>query len=68
MSYEERVDDLVAEDEDLSAYVERLDSMGDNVFDDDNDEQQLSLFETEDDDGSSLVDEVEQFLREQDGH
>lgn len=68
VSYEERVDDLVAEDEDLSAYVERLDSMGDNVFDDDNDEQQPSLFDTEDDDGSSLVDEVEQFLREQDGH
>jgi len=68
VSYEERVDDLVAEDEDLAAYVERLDSMGDNVFEDDNDDQQLSLFDTEDDDGSSLVDEVEQFLREQDGH
>lgn len=68
VSYEERVDDLVAEDEDLAAYVERLDSMGDNVFDDDTDDQQLSLFDTEDDDGSSLVDEVEQFLREQDGH
>ena len=67
-SYEERVDDLVAEDEDLAAYVERLDSMVDNVFEDDNDDQQLSLFDTEDDDGSSLVDEVEQFLREQDGH
>lgn len=68
VSYEERVDDLVAEDEDLAAYVERLDSMGDNVFDDDTDDQQPSLFDTEDDDGSSLVDEVEQFLREQDGH
>jgi len=68
VSYEERVDDLVAEDEDLAAYVERLDSMGDNVFEDDNDDQQLSLFDTQDDDGSSLVDEVEQFLREQDGH
>jgi len=68
VSYEERVDDLVAEDEDLAAYVERLDSMGDNVFEDDDDDQQLSLFDTQDDDGSSLVDEVEQFLREQDGH
>jgi predicted ATP-grasp superfamily ATP-dependent carboligase len=68
VSYEERVDDLVSEDEDLAAYVERLDSMGDNVFEDDGDDQQLSLFDSEDDDGSSLVDEVEQFLREQDGH
>jgi predicted ATP-grasp superfamily ATP-dependent carboligase len=68
VSYEDRVDDLVSEDEDLAAYVERLDSMGDNVFDDDTEEQQLSLFDTEDDDGSSLADEVEQFLREQDGH
>jgi hypothetical protein len=42
--------------------------MGDNVFEDDGDDQQLSLFDSEDDDGSSLVDEVEQFLREQDGH
>jgi proteasome assembly chaperone (PAC2) family protein len=69
VSYEERVDDLVSEDDDLAAYVERLDSMGDNVFEDDTDDQQLSLFDTDDDDGSSLVDEVEQFLREQqDGH
>lgn len=67
VSYEERVDDLVSEDEDLAAYVERLDTMGDSVFDDDVEDQQMSLFEAVEDDGSSLVDEVEQFLREQDG-
>jgi proteasome assembly chaperone (PAC2) family protein len=68
VSYEDRVDDLVSEDEDLTAYVERLDSMGDNVFEDDIDDQQPSLFDSSEDDGSSLADEVEQFLREQDGH
>lgn len=68
VSYEERVDDLVSEDEDLAAYVERLDTMGDSVFDDDAEDQQMSLFDAVEDDGSSLVDEVEQFLREQEGH
>lgn len=68
VSYEQRVDDLVSEDDDLAAYVERLDTMGDSVFDDDVEDQQMSLFEAVEDDGSSLVDEVEQFLREQEGH
>jgi proteasome assembly chaperone (PAC2) family protein len=68
VSYEQRVDDLVEDDDDLAAYVERLDTMGDNVFDDDDNDQQMSLFDAQEEDGSSLVDEVEQFLREQDGH
>jgi proteasome assembly chaperone (PAC2) family protein len=68
VAYEQRVDELVSEDDDLAAYVERLDTMGDNVFDDDDNDQQMSLFDADEDDGSSLADEVEQFLREQDGH
>ena len=65
-AYEGRVDELVSEDEDLAEYVERLDTMGDNVFEED--DRQMTLdFDEEEDDGSSLVDEVEQFLRDQDG-
>ena len=65
-AYEGRVDELVSEDEDLAEYVERLDSMGDNVFEED--DRQMTLdFDEEEDDGSSLVDEVEQFLRDQEG-
>lgn len=65
-TYEARVDELVSEDEDLAEYVERLDTMGDNVFEED--DRQMTLdFDEDEDDGSSLVDEVEQFLRDQDG-
>lgn len=77
--YDERVNQLIEEDEDLADYVERIETMGD----DDIDDQQLPL-DFDDgygqgdgdgdddirevaDDGSSLVDEVEKFLREQDG-
>lgn len=67
VSYQNRVDDLVAEDEDLAEYVSRLETMGDG---DDDDDRNPTLFDLErddeDDDGTSIADEVEQFLREQD--
>lgn len=65
--YEDRIDQLVEEDDDLAEYVERIGTMGDDYGDatlpfdaDDEDDDEI-------DDGSSLVDEVEQFLRDQEG-
>ena len=73
--YEEQVNSLVEEDEDLAAYVERLETMSDSgmSLDDEVDDGQLQFdFATDsgDDvadepDASTLMDEVEQFLREQ---
>jgi hypothetical protein len=73
--YEDQVNSLVNDDEDLAAYVERLETMSDNgmSLDDEVDDGQLQFdFATESDDDSSeepdastLMDEVEQFLREQ---
>ncbi len=58
------------EDEDLREYVERLDSMGDDAFGADNPNQLEFEFGDEEvgvePDVNSLVDEVEQFLRDQD--
>jgi proteasome assembly chaperone (PAC2) family protein len=71
--YEEQVDSLVNDDEDLAAYVERLETMTDNgmSIDDEVDDGQLQFdfaVDSGDDaaDASTLMDEVEQFLREQD--
>jgi len=72
--YEEQIDSLVKDDEDLVAYVERLETMTDNgmSLDDEADENQLQLdFGGDSDepaDSSNLMDEVEQFLREQNGN
>ena len=70
--YEEQVNTLVSDDEDLAAYVERLETMTDNgmSIDDEVDDGQLQFdFATdsgEDEaDAATLMDEVEQFLREQ---
>jgi hypothetical protein len=73
--YEDQVNSLVNDDEDLAAYVERLETMSDNgmSLDDEVDDGQLQFdFATDsgDDaadepDASTLMDEVEQFLREQ---
>jgi CHASE3 domain sensor protein len=70
--YEEQVNTLVSDDEDLAAYVERLETMTDNgmSIDDEVDDGQLQFdFATDsgDDeaDTATLMDEVEQFLREQ---
>jgi hypothetical protein len=69
------VNSLVSDDEDLAAYVERLETMSDNgmSLDDEVDDGQLQFdFATDSDDesaeepdASTLMDEVEQFLREQ---
>jgi CHASE3 domain sensor protein len=73
--YEDQVNSLVSDDEDLAAYVERLETMSDNgmSLDDEVDDGQLQFdFASDSDDesveepdASTLMDEVEQFLREQ---
>jgi CHASE3 domain sensor protein len=70
--YEEQVNSLVDDDEDLAAYVERLETMTDNgmSIDDEVDDGQLQFdfaVDSGDDeaDAATLMDEVEQFLREQ---
>jgi len=70
--YEEQVNTLVSDDEDLAAYVERLETMSDNgmSLDDEVDDDQLQFdFATEPLDetaeSANLMDEVEQFLRDQ---
>ena len=70
--YEEQVNQLVNDDEDLLQYVERLETATDTgmmISDEVNDDQLQFEFveEPTDDDASHLVDEVEQFLREQNG-
>jgi proteasome assembly chaperone (PAC2) family protein len=72
--YEEQVDSIVRDDEDLVAYVERLETMTDNgiSIDDEVDDSQLQFdFAGDSDepaDTGNLMDEVEQFLREQNGN
>ena len=69
VAYESRVDDLVDDDEDLAEYVERLDQMGDDAFGAQNPDQLEFDFDSDDDTGGqSIADEVEQFLRDQDGN
>jgi proteasome assembly chaperone (PAC2) family protein len=70
--YEEQVNSLVSDDEDLVAYVERLETMSDNgmSLDDEVDDDQLQFdFATDkgddESDAATLMDEVEQFLRDQ---
>lgn len=74
--YEEQVDSIVTDDDDLAAYVERLERLTDSgvSIDDEVDDGQLQFdfddaeaMEPDEGDASTLVDEVEQFLREQDG-
>ncbi|MFZ9291659.1 MAG: PAC2 family protein [Ilumatobacteraceae bacterium] len=79
--YEEQVDSLVNDDDDLVAYVERLEHMTDEgmSIDDEVDEDQLPLQYAEPgrrddgggdgdgDDAGTLLAEVEQFLRDQSG-
>ena len=70
VAYNNRVDELVEEDDDLREYVERLDSMGDEAFGIDNPNQLEFEFGSDEasneQDAHMLVDEVEQFLRDQD--
>lgn len=78
--YEEQVDSIVTDDDDLAAYVERLERLTDSgvSIDDEVDDGQLQFDfddveamdsdgDDADGDGATLVDEVEQFLREQGG-
>ena len=65
VEYDEQVQEMVDSDEDLAEYVRRLEELGDDAGMSRN---QLEFeFDDESEDGSSLVDEVEQFLRDQDG-
>lgn len=73
VAYDRRVGELVEDDEDLREYVERLDSMGDEAFNIENPNQLKFEFgendeEVGEEDANSLVDEVEQFLRDQDSN
>lgn len=68
--YEEQVNSLVNEDDDLVEYVERLENATDSgmILSDEVSDDQLQLDfgnETPESDASGLVDEVERFLREQ---
>lgn len=68
--YEEQVNSLVNEDDDLVEYVERLENATDSgmILSDEVNEDQLQLDfgnERPESDASGLVDEVERFLREQ---
>jgi len=70
--YEEQVNSLVSEDDDLVEYVERLETAIDSgmtISDEVNDDQLQLDFSSDDSepepDASGLVDEVERFLREQ---
>ena len=68
--YEEQVNSLVNEDDDLVEYVERLESASDSgmVLSDEVSDDQLQIDfgnEASDADAAELVDEVERFLREQ---
>lgn len=67
VTYETRVAELVADDEDLAEYVSRLESMGAADFEPGPNQLEFD-FDTSDDveEGTSLADEVEKFLREQD--
>jgi hypothetical protein len=68
--YEEQVNTLVNEDDDLVEYVERLENATDSgmILSDEVNDDQLQLDfgnEPQDADAAGLVDEVERFLREQ---
>ena len=65
VDYDEQVQELVESDDDLAEYVRRLEELGEDAGASRN---QLEFeFDDETEDGSSLVDEVERFLRDQDG-
>jgi predicted ATP-grasp superfamily ATP-dependent carboligase len=69
VAYDNKVNELIEDDDDLREYVERLDSMGDDIFDQEDSPQLEFEFGNDDEDSENnahlLVDEVEQFLRDQ---
>jgi hypothetical protein len=69
-NYEEQVNSLVNDDEDLVEYVERLETATDSgmILSDEVNDDQLQLEFTNDasdEEAAEFVDEVERFLREQ---
>lgn len=80
VAYEAQLDSMLEDDDDLRAYVSRLETMSDaglsiddddEDFDiDDEDDSQLQFDFPLDDDqtAETLMEEVEQFLRDQEGH
>ena len=70
VAYDNKVNELIEDDDDLREYVERLDSMGDDIFESEDSPQLEFEFGSDGDEDSeadahALVDEVEQFLRDQ---
>ncbi len=61
--YDAQIDALIADDDDLVTYVRRLESMVDEISDDD---EHVAEADIDDTDPEQLAAEVEQFLREHD--
>jgi hypothetical protein len=61
--YDARVSDLIDENDDLAPYVERLEQMTDAEIED---EEGDAIALADDDSGELLIEELEQFLRDQD--
>ena len=69
VAYDNKVEEMIDEDDDLREYVDRIEEMGDDDDAEFVDPNQLELFaDSEDleDEIEHLADEVEQFLRDQD--
>ena len=64
VDYDARVDELIEENDDLAPYVERLERMTDAEVEDDESTDIESM--SDDDSGELLIEELEQFLRDQD--
>ena len=73
VDYDNRVEAMIDDDEELREYVERIETLGEDAFGLDNPNQlEFDFSDTDEDDDAdenidTLVDEVEQFLRDQDG-
>lgn len=71
VAYDNKVEEMIEDDEDLREYVERIESMDDAAFGIDNPNQlefEFASDSDDEDDIETLVDEVEQFLRDQDSN
>ena len=66
VEYDEQIQEMIDDDDDLAEYVRRLEELGDDAYNPN--QLEFEFEDDEEDDGSSLVDEVEQFLRDQDGN
>jgi proteasome assembly chaperone (PAC2) family protein len=67
VEYDEQIQEMVDSDEDLAEYVRRLEELGEDAAMSQN-QLEFQFDDDDDDTGSSLVDEVEQFLRDQDSN